>query len=755
MTRFADAVVTDGRRAPTFHEKGEQVRRWFGVLCAVLLLCCCAQLTVTKLPDVPAWVAVLVAGAASAVLAAGSSTVTQGVGKLLSPPGNRALRDRFESGPNRGGPGRVRQADALLLGVHEAEENRADPRDRVPAYVRRDAHGDLVAALRAGGFVLIEGRAASGKTRLAFEAMREAFPDYLLLVPHDGQALLELKQAHGAPRRSLIFLDNLERFTGGGALDWGVIEKLCFSRRDRIILATLRPDQYPEHRAVTSPPDGSAIPSPLGEICAHPRTVLVRIDAALTEAELFLARSVGAHDARINAAIENNETGFGAHICGGIAALKRWRAAQDGRQPVGAALVHAAIDCRRAGYRPPVPKKLLEELFGSYIADDDRNAAEFADVATGLAWATERFRGLRSLIPRPGESFEVEDYLLDCVQADPASPPVPDQVWQTIIAFTQPDADILYSVGNAAVQVERLAQAEGAWSAAATHGHVKAMTNLGMLLTNLGRGAEALPVLRRAAEAGQSRAMNSLGLLLMQDGQYDQAERWFRRSATLGETPALFNLGILSDKRGLRDRAEGFYRRAVEAGEDLAALNLGILLYAAGRIDEAELFYRHAAGVGDVVAMYNLGVVLQEKGRVAEAEGFYRPAADRGDAGAMCNLGALLWHQRKFAESEAFSQHAAELGNSVAMHNLGLHLKQQGRFADSEAWLLRCADCGYPAAFTKLGDLMDRLERYDEATEWYQRAVDAGLDDRWNLARLLRILGRVDEADAIEQQKAG
>ena len=95
----------------------------------------------------------------------------------------------------------------------------------MPAYVRRGAHDALVAALRAGGFVLIGGRAASGKTRLAFEAMREALPDCLLLVPYDGQALLELKQAHGAPRRSLIFLENLERFTSGGAVDWGVIKK--------------------------------------------------------------------------------------------------------------------------------------------------------------------------------------------------------------------------------------------------------------------------------------------------------------------------------------------------------------------------------------------------------------------------------------------------------------------------------------------------------------------------------------------------
>jgi TPR repeat protein len=701
------------------------MRTILGVSCATVAVCACAELTVIKVPGIPVWVGVIVVAVATAVAAAGSSKITEVVAGWLSPRRNNVLRRHYEAGPDGRGPGRVRQAAAVFLGVHAAETLDGDPTDFLPAYVRRDAHDRLEAAVRSGGFVVIEGRSASGKTRLAFEVMRAAIPDHLLLLPHGGQALAELGDAGGAPRRSVVFLDNLERFTSDGAVDWGLIELLCLRSTQRTIFATLRPDAL---KSTQSPPvsaDAISIPDPLVEICGHSRTVLVRLEDTLSEVELERAIAVGASDTRIAAAVKKNLLGFGAQLCGGIALLARWRAAQAGRNPLGAAVIQAAVDCRRAGLVGPLPRPLLDRLFCLYLADSDRAAPEYANPLPGYMWASESLCGLRSLIPRSGESYDVEDYLLDAVQSAVGGPPVPHDCWRTIIEYTSRDGATQFAVGNAALRAGRQEFAMTAWRGAAAAGQVKAVTNLGLLLSKTGHVPEAVTTFRRAAAAGEPRAMSLLGWHLMDSGHFVVAERWLRRSARLGESAAFFNLAILLEKKGEDQKAEEYYRMAVSAAEYGAALNLGILLCRSSRLVEAEQFYRLGAAEGDAVAMFNLGCILDERGCEGEARVFYQSAVEHGHVPAMNNLGGLEDRRGDSKRAEELYRAAASERDRTAMYNLGLQMMQQGRYQESEEWWIRSAELGYTHAFLRLGDLMTHLDRHDEATTWYGKAKNA------------------------------
>ncbi|MFI8500464.1 tetratricopeptide repeat protein [Streptomyces sp. NPDC085524] len=58
------------------------------------------------------------------------------------------------------------------------------------------------------------------------------------------------------------------------------------------------------------------------------------------------------------------------------------------------------------------------------------------------------------------------------------------------------------------------------------------MNNLGALLQNTGRTAEAERWYRQASDAGHTLAMNNLALLLKNAGRVAEAQSWYQRAAS-------------------------------------------------------------------------------------------------------------------------------------------------------------------------------------------------------------------------------
>ena len=111
-------------------------------------------------------------------------------------------------------PPLAQEADPFELGAFPANGG---------AYVERDADVDLRKALQDPGYLVVVGPAGSGKSRSAFEAVRQSVGLAKLLVPEDDESLGRLLATGQRPPRgeqgAVLWLDGLERFLGGLRLD--------------------------------------------------------------------------------------------------------------------------------------------------------------------------------------------------------------------------------------------------------------------------------------------------------------------------------------------------------------------------------------------------------------------------------------------------------------------------------------------------------------------------------------------------------
>ncbi|MEU6210526.1 tetratricopeptide repeat protein [Streptomyces sp. NPDC047023] len=340
-------------------------------------------------------------GARAAGIAGGATALTALLGlaaRLLRPrgtahpgapgsgrgPGSRSDAGR---GPGSGrGPRSGSGADGLLrtpggripplrrvdrpeqAGVHPAGAGRSG--EPAPAYVRRDAEPRLREALGRSGFVLLVGESTAGTSRLAYEVARSLYPRHAFVRPLSRAALPAALRAAARRRRSVLWLDDLDDFLGAGGLTAALLAGVAAAPGRRIVLATLRTQEFrrfharEKGRLTGSDRDAWRIQREVLE-----RAEVVRLALQWSAAERHRAAAGQPYDPRIGEALLAGE-GFGVAevLAAGPERLAAWQEARaPGAHPRGAAVVSAAVDCRRAGLRGPVGEDLLRALHRPYL----------------------------------------------------------------------------------------------------------------------------------------------------------------------------------------------------------------------------------------------------------------------------------------------------------------------------------------------------------------------------------------------------
>lgn len=130
--------------------------------------------------------------------------------------------ERAVGGREKGLPKAGEISDRALLGIHPsiplpAGADLSLPPD-LPLYVPRDLDADLRAWLTAhrmsGGFLLLVGPAASGKSRTAYELVHDMLADWPMFMPSTAGQVSDYFTADPAPGRLVIWLNETQKFLG-------------------------------------------------------------------------------------------------------------------------------------------------------------------------------------------------------------------------------------------------------------------------------------------------------------------------------------------------------------------------------------------------------------------------------------------------------------------------------------------------------------------------------------------------------------
>lgn len=586
----------------------------------------------------------------------------------------------------------ARTVDPALLGVRPvAGTDRSQA-----AYVRRDIHPRVVERLTADRYIVIDGDAAAGKTRLAYESLREAYPDLRILKP-GNKAELKLIIELG-PQDAVLWLDDYEQFLGGAdGLSAVDLDRLRHRARN-VVVATLRNQE--RNRLVGPDADRYSLGTDV-------RTVL---DLGRGSEALFITRGLSATERQraaeskdrhvLRALNHDDEHGFGAWLGNLPLVADEWHNARLERR-FAAFLVAAAVDFRRAGYHEEISAEVLIEAAKSYDGTAPRRGM---NVTEELDWACRPVRDSVSFLNKTDDGFRAFDYLVDDAQRKYAGHnPVTEGIWRAVLRIATPRQCL--DVGRAAVEF---------WN-----------------------GDIAIDAFQQGMAGSSAECANELGILL-QEADPEAAEAAFREAVRQDgdgnpiSSDARVNLAyLLARHRRLEDAIVCLE----EASDELEAsiLLARILGGSRGRSDEAGRYlkaardrYERAVAEGDSEMVFRYGIALFHSGRPEDAVAALIKAHDMGRAHAAERLSMILHRPEDIDLAIHYSEKASLLGSAAGAMNHGSKLSTSGRLAEAVTAYERAIDLGDLGVAGNLGLVLTRMNRPDEADEVWRKAADSG-----------------------------
>ncbi len=617
--------------------------------------------------------------------------------------------------------------------------------EEIVPYVKRDVDDELRVAVQRGGFVLVFGPSAAGKSRTAFQSLAELPADTPLFIPEIPEGLSYLAENRDALEDSVLWLDDLDRFIVPGGLNAAIVDRLLGANgQGMLILATIRGEALSAFEGAdtlsTDREARSLIRIGIDVLSQVNHRIEVR--STLSAEETRSAQALSSEDTRIRQALRHREFGFGEYLAAGPQMLNRWTAAGDSAINPGSAIISAAVDCRRAGFNKPIPREVLRSLYREYLEPNVRDYEEAKNFEKHLQWALSRVaRASSCLLPKGDGLYLATDYLLDRTLAGvgPLSDlPISEAVWSPLIALS--DTATLFPIGASAYLSGCSDVAIQAFQSGAQKNEKYCMNGLGIVLLQQGDNIQGVEWLKQAEAAGLTEATMNLAFYEWNDGSQESALRRYEDLATNKQySPAMMALAVIARKSNEESVEEHWFRLAAESGYPPAMHALAQILVDQGENDEAKRWYLRAGAAGHLGSVTSLAKNYEDQGDIVNAIQTYRQAISSGDMYAISLLGQLLERQRHFDDAEEVYRRGALAGYLPSMLDLALLLSDQGLMEQAELWWRRAAEEGAPAAMNALGNILGNRGDIKEAEAWFIKASQNGYHEALiNRDKLLR-----------------
>lgn len=594
----------------------------------------------------------------------------------------------------------------------------------IPPYVRGEIDGRVDRALDEHRFVLIVGNALSGKSRVAFEAIRRNFPRAEIWVPSGPSGLRALLERD--PPLSLgwrpvvVWLDELDYYLTPrdrtDIEDEGLVTEALIARH-LVRQPWWRAWRLPHllFVATVSNREHDALYDRLFQQANRSQRRVADIVALAQPVELADGADAGwnmAEAERLYPGLDLGD-GIGRTFAEAEAMLYAYRSGTD---EIGRGLVRSAVDWRRIGLDWPSRARLQELLA---IAEPGRIVVG-EEFERSLLWANQEIAGGRRMLSeRPGGerggdvTFVADPFLVDADEgygSNAKARPVPEGVWEMALGCL--DAPELFAVAEEASERDKA---------------VAERILLRLADSDLIPGSDELT---------KSVAQLMLGWLYRdKDGCEDKAKEGFTAATESPDADTrLYAHAALGQLLGRDPRADAEFTAAISvegASPDAIAAawyERGNWRNGVGREPEAEVDLSAAIASGKLDPK-TLAWALLKRSNIYEEWG--RADAQRADLDAAIEL------------------HADPDLDAMAHFALGASRDEPEYALDDFTAALACDSSPdrHGAAFCIRGETLAALERFDEAEADYAAAIalDGASPDSaatWRLDRIASLGGR-------------
>ncbi|MEU3214407.1 hypothetical protein ABZ631_26355 [Nocardiopsis alba] len=434
---------------------------------------------------------------------------------------------------------------AQRLGVHPAihTDLARDEGFVLPRYVPRphdmDLRVDLAAATVDGArprMVVLRGGSCTGKTRTAYEAVREAVPaDFDLLFPTDADGLLAVLAAEALRPRTVLWLNEAQEYLAGakGAAVAAALLRRLDDVGPLIVVATLWPDH---DRTLTRRPEA-------GESDRHPKARDLLAQAHYTyipdsfSDHLDAVREAARGDGSLASAVKTDDAHITQVLAAGPDLVEHYEHPAGEYGPYGRALISAAMDAHRLGVAGPLRLDFLQAAVPGYLTDTERADAP-SDWFTGaLTYARTRVKATTRPLQevshpsgmgaRPGV-VRLADFLQQHGRRTRVLRSPPASFWDAAAAHLT-DPNDLNRLASAAEGRSRKRHAAHLYCAAADAGDADALAFLSRMRELVGDWEGSKRLLLQAVNAGSTEALIICALRWLAAGYREEAERLIRQ----------------------------------------------------------------------------------------------------------------------------------------------------------------------------------------------------------------------------------